>query len=97
MAAQVSSLRPQITEDEIKQTMAIIEAKLRRRLAKKGWGAYASRHEILGIVTEEFFEAVEAVRENDEIGYQHYTDELLDIAVAAGFGMTSMLHGHIHP
>lgn len=95
MAPQVNNLRPQVTEKDIVKTLAAVEAKLRSRLAKKGWGAYASRHEILGIVTEEYLEAVDAIREDGQVGYDHYSDELMDITVAGLFGYTSMKLGHI--
>jgi NTP pyrophosphatase (non-canonical NTP hydrolase) len=56
---------------------------LESRLDQKGWGTFSSRHEILGILTEEFHELVEAVKSGDNVDVQ---SELVDIAVGALFG-----------
>lgn len=58
------------------------------RLTQKGKAAFISKHEVLGIVAEEYDELVKAVRKNDE-KYQRVkiTGELLDIAVACILGM----------
>lgn len=67
-----------------------IHKKLLSRLDKKGWGAYASRHEILGIITEEFLELTEAIRSDTPEGYDHYMKECMDMAVAGLFGYICM-------
>ena len=62
--------------------------KLNQRLRDKGDLSFASRHEILGIVSEEFYELLEAVKnDNNPLGFRN---ELIDIAVACIFGVASM-------
>ena len=53
----------------------------------KGIGTFASRHEILGVLTEEFHELMQAV-ENNHMG--EFEEELLDIVVAAFWGVASL-------
>lgn len=78
------SEREQISSEVIKEAIDQTAAKLKMRLEEKGYGAFVSIHEILGIVTEEFHELVEAVRWNNQIEVK---EELLDIAVGAIFGV----------
>ena len=54
------------------------------RLLQKGNGSLASSHEILGILTEEFHELVDAVKSNDPINVRR---ELIDIAVGCLLGI----------
>jgi NTP pyrophosphatase (non-canonical NTP hydrolase) len=89
--------RQAISEDQIETGINDLAITLASRLAKKGPGSYASRHEILGIITEEYLEAVEAIREDGPEGYEHYAEELMDIAVACLFGYVCMHSGNITP
>ncbi len=60
---------------------------LEEAIEKKGKWALQSTHEILGLVTEEHHELVEAVR----VGTPHHIkSELKDIAVAAIFALACM-------
>jgi NTP pyrophosphatase (non-canonical NTP hydrolase) len=58
--------------------------KIKYRLKEKGKRTFASNHEILGIITEEYYELIEAVKNNDD---NKIHDELLDIAVGCILGM----------
>ena len=60
---------------------------LLKRLQQKGNSSYASNHEALGVITEEYFEYVDAVKNNDN---QHVYEELVDIAVGCIFAVASM-------
>jgi NTP pyrophosphatase (non-canonical NTP hydrolase) len=62
------------------KAMNDLAGELTRRFVKHGTGAYASPHEALGIITEEMWELVEAVKLNDRSATR---GELLDVAVAA--------------
>lgn len=97
MARAGEKLRPVVKHRLVSDGIHAIANKLQYRLSTKGRGAYASRHEILGILEEEFLEAKEAVRDNSAGGFSHYQEELLDIAVGALFGYISMNVGHIKP
>lgn len=54
------------------------------RLEQKGYGTWTSRHEVLGIITEEYTELVEAVHSGTT---QNIEAELVDIAVACLFSI----------
>lgn len=76
--------RKQIEENEITISMAEIHLKLKKRLQTYGNGTFASKHEILGIIAEEYHELVEAVKNED---LNNVKEELLDIAVGCLFGI----------
>lgn len=76
-------LHPLIIGEAITQ----LERKLSFRLKEKGSGTFKSRHEILGIVTEEHFELIDAVKSGT---LEEVKQELLDIAVGALFGIASI-------
>jgi len=62
---------------------------IERRLEKHGKGIAVSPHEIHGIISEEMYELTKELHMND---YREFYKELVDIAVAAIFGMVSMKH-----
>jgi hypothetical protein len=64
-------------------TKELIE-KLNFRLKQKGKGTFTSTHEITGIITEEYHELIEELKNNN---IQAFKQELLDIAVACLFGV----------
>jgi phosphoribosyl-ATP pyrophosphohydrolase len=80
-------MRIQIKNDQINQGIDDVIAKLYDRLAQKGCGTFASRHEILGVVTEEYSEFVNAVHGKDR---EEMKSELIDIAVACIFGLVCL-------
>jgi len=75
--------RPRITEEQIKKGLELFNQVLDFRLKEKGDRAFASKHEVLGIITEEYQELIEAVKNNDK---ENFEEELFDVAVAAIFG-----------
>lgn len=76
--------RQLVTDEDINKAKAALEEVFRVARQRNGMDSFASSHEILGCVTEEFHELVEAVRLNKP----HATrNELLDIAVACLFGV----------
>ena len=81
---QPSSSRIQISNDAINQASLEVRDQIQRRLEQKGFGTFASRHETLGIVTEEYHELVEAVHTGTLLNIRK---ELEDLAVAAIFGV----------
>ena len=84
--------RERISNDILQLVSDEIFRKLHKRMVEKGHGTMASSHEILGIVTEEYFELVEAVRMNRLDGV---TSELKDIAVACIFGIACIGDGKV--
>src|SRR5262245_9223456 len=68
---------------DITSCLALLREGLQRRLSKHGPKRYTSVHHTLGIVTEEYYEAIVAAQANDEDAFRR---ELLDIGVAALWG-----------
>lgn len=94
MEAQVLS-RNKISQHEIDIGGEILMNKIQQRLRQKGDGSFASRHEILGIITEEYDELKDAIRLDDGVGLHRFKQELLDIAVGAIFGYICINSGSI--
>lgn len=76
--------RPLVDNDQIKVAIDDLRQVMKRRLEEKGRGAFLSRHEILGVIEEEYSELVGAVTEPEMAAV---VDELLDVAVACIFGV----------
>lgn len=82
--------RTQATAATILGAFQQVHEKLQQRLSQKGHGCFASSHEALGIVTEEYHELVAAVGSNNPADVDA---EMLDIAVAAIFSIVSRQSG----
>lgn len=96
-----TKLRPEVAEHITENCLAMLKIKLNARLKEKGSGAFASSHEILGVITEEYLELIEAVKYKSfetnatkafEEKKERIFEELLDIAVGCVFGMASINH-----
>jgi len=76
--------RTQVSSDAVASGVDRLNAELIRRLHEKGFGTFASKHEIMGVMLEEWEEVKLAVGGHgtkDEL-----VSELYDLAVAAVFG-----------
>lgn len=82
--------RLEIKDVELEREISTVKSKLAKRMEVKGYGAYASRHEALGIIEEEMCELKEEVHggANDEI-----CEELQDIAVGCIVALASIKNG----
>ncbi len=76
-----------ITEGQIQKSIEEVILTLNKRLKKKGYGAFAGTHECYGVVVEEVQELAEEMRANDD---EKFKEELLDVIVAAIFGLASL-------
>ena len=65
-------------------SLNMVRDKLQLRLNQRGTKTFASKHEILGIITEEYHELIEAVKNNDK---HEFIEEILDVAVACVYGL----------
>jgi NTP pyrophosphatase (non-canonical NTP hydrolase) len=83
--------RPSVTPEQIQGTINEMADFLIGRIKEKGDGAFSSRHEILGCVTEEYTELIDAVQSKDN---EHVIQELFDVACSALFGIASIRNGH---
>jgi len=76
--------RKTISQETLKTSICQISDKTDFRLKQKGYHAWQSTHEILGIITEEYWELQEAIKNNDKDAIKK---ELIDIGVACHFGV----------
>lgn len=80
--------RPDIPYTDISLAINELQAQLRLRLKQHGTGAYASSHELSGVLDEEVREFKDYMHSNDRPAQR---DELMDIAVACIIGWASLL------
>jgi len=73
-----------ISEDRVAEAVKLLSSKIQDRLDEKGSHSYASSHECLGIIAEEYHELVESVRSNR---LDDFEKECLDLAVACVFAI----------
>jgi len=85
-------MRPNMTAKEINEAIELVRPEMQKRLKDKGWGAFASIHEVLGVVNEEHDELIDAVRDND---LEAVEAELMDIAIPAIFAIACIRAGKI--
>ena len=72
-----------VTADQVTEGINELHIQVEVRLKEKGRQSWKSRHEVLGVVAEEYQELIEAVRNGGGAALCH---ELMDIAVAALYG-----------
>ena len=78
--------RSSVSDAVVVDAVSMLIKELDRRLKEKGRGTFSSSHEILGIVTEEYWELVDAVKRHGDDKAGRIKQELMDIAVACVFG-----------
>jgi hypothetical protein len=88
-----SEHRIHISEQGVKFALECVKIKLDTRLKEKGRGTFASKHELLGIIEEEFLEVKNAVHEKGPHSTLCLRKELLDIAVGCVFGVACIDEG----
>jgi NTP pyrophosphatase (non-canonical NTP hydrolase) len=69
-----------------KRVLKEVERNLDQLIENKGNHTFASTHEILGVIVEEYHELIEAVQSNERT---EVISELHDLAVAAIWGIVS--------
>ena len=79
--------RSEISDKVLLNTIEALTVKIGQRIEQHGRGAYVSHHEMLGIVTEEYKELIDAVQSNDPVDVGN---ELMDVAVSAIYSIASM-------
>jgi uncharacterized protein YabN with tetrapyrrole methylase and pyrophosphatase domain len=84
MAQSERGNRPIVETGSIVNANGEIMNRLIDRLRGKGAGAWLSRHEILGIITEEYHEFIEASHSRNR---EQMKQELIDIAVGCIFAV----------
>jgi len=87
-----SSSRIKVSMAQCNESILQCQKMLEYRLNEKGSGTLSSRHEIQGVLTEEYHEAIDALHHND---VEEFKKELLDIAVSCIFGIACIDAGTI--
>jgi len=77
--------RPRVLPESVAESTDFLMSELHRRIEQKGDSAYASPHEIFGLLAEEMYELQMAVHKNEDIG-----PELADIGVIVLWGLASL-------
>lgn len=72
--------RPELTADDINAVIYKLQKEVARRLNEKGKGIFISADEMLGAITQEYHELIEAVHSGERSDIE---DELIDLAVGA--------------
>ncbi len=85
--------RPQLTDKDIQSAFDELFVKANFRLKQKGYGSYASGHEILGIIEDELQEYRDEVHRKSSP--EEKVQELLDIAYGAIFAIASIRTGGV--
>ncbi len=80
-------MRVDATEEEIQIALKVVEEVLRNRISKHGYSKFASTHEALGVLAEEYHETIEAVRNND---MPEFLCEMLDCAISGIWAYVSL-------
>lgn len=89
MSAQKVIIRYPVSERMIDEVLKELRTQLNRRLEKHGNLSYIGKHEIYGMLAEEFNkELLDDLHANNEEGF---VSELFDIAVGCVFGVASMM------
>lgn len=81
-------MRKQVDKQFRNMALALVEQKLKQILKQRDSGTFTSKHEILGIITEEYHELIDAVHNNNK---DELIEELLDVAVGAVFGLACII------
>jgi len=76
-----------ISEDVVNKATLLFLDHLSLVMEKKGKRPFVGLHESLGVITEEYFEAVNAVQKNSA---GRFVDECLDIMVSAFWAVASL-------
>lgn len=79
--------RPQTNDMELQYIVNTLQEAVNNRITKHGYGIAISIHEIYGILAEEMKELLDDIHANE---YESVYEELVDVAVAAIYGMVSM-------
>lgn len=79
--------RKQVTNEVLMKVIEGLVQQVGQRLEKHGEGAFASPHEALGVLAEENWELIEAIKSNDPY---RTAEEWYDNAVTCVFAIASM-------
>ena len=89
-------IRPAVMASDVDRAIAKVEDAYSQCASPKGAGAFASSHEAVGVIAEEFYELVDAVRSHTTSTTREYgiasarvDHEIIDLAVACVHALAS--------
>jgi len=80
--------RKEVTEDHLDMAFDIFRYSIKMRMKKHGPLSFITKHESLGVITEEYLELIEAAKLKTSKGFDC---EMIDIGVATIFHIASEL------
>ena len=90
--AEVTQGRPEIKQETLAIVYDDMVQNLLKGINKHGPGTWKSSHEILGLMTEEYHELIQAVHKGDR---DNLIEELKDIGTVVLFGLASLYSDHL--
>lgn len=78
--------RPIVSKDNLEDVLYDLKTLIKSKIVKHGPRTYFNSHHALGVITEEYWELIEAVKSNDE---NRVLEELMDVAVACVWAAAS--------
>lgn len=80
-------MRTLVTIESEVEAFKAFEKAINEAKGEKGVHTFASKHEILGVLEEEYHELCKAIQDND---ITEFEEELMDIMVASFWGICSL-------
>ena len=71
--------RPIVSQEDISDAIGDLKCMVKQKAKKHGPRVYLTPHNALGIITEEYWELIEAIKSNDP---NRIYSEIMDVAVA---------------
>jgi len=78
---------PNISSESLAMAIALLEQNITARISEHGKHIHANNHESLGIITEEYYELIDATRRNNSA---HIVEEMIDVATGCIVGAASI-------
>lgn len=88
-----ANTRVEIPVEAVLEAIEHVKKNMMQILARKGYGSYASNHEIYGILAEEVKEYLDEIHLGTDD--ERKVAELVDIAVTAIFGIACITEGGV--
>ncbi|MBW3545119.1 MAG: hypothetical protein KY428_05875 [Bacteroidetes bacterium] len=80
--------RKEVSQEVVLKAVEVLVQNVGQRMEKHGTGAFVSPHEALGVLREEEWELVEAIKSNDPY---RVAEEWMDVATTCIFAVASMM------
>lgn len=82
-------MRERVSNESLLEAIDTLKRSLAKEIDRKGQNSFASTHEVLGVITEEYQELIDAVKSNN---IDDVLLELTDLAVGCLFGIACYIN-----